>query len=191
MKKLLLMLLLSGVINAQYKDKYLSFSAGIDVRNAIVGSEPTNNNPALNYDLQFSMVGYNADVCIGFESFPQIDFRRYYFGIGYHFPLYGNAFKKQVKTTFIPSLQPSLIDRYNNWGGGLGIDTQSACFFSLGANLAFRWNINDKFALEYSYNALLRPDVSTMYEKNENRANINGVPIVSSNFIKVVYIFNR
>ena len=60
MKKLITILLLTTSIYAQ--DNYMSFSAGIDVRNALFGSEPTNNKPALDYQLQFAMVDRNMDI---------------------------------------------------------------------------------------------------------------------------------
>lgn len=192
MKKLITLLLLTTSIYAQ--DNYISFSAGIDVRNALFGSEPTNNKPALDYQLQFAMVDRNMEVNIGFEAFPRLDFRKYSIGAGYHFQLYAYAFKRAVKTTFIPSLEPSLIDRYDYWGGGIGTKQKSS-HLSLGVNLAFRWDLNDDMAFEYCFNMLPRTDLKAMYGRDlditRDRASISGVPIIGSNYIKFVYKINK
>lgn len=190
MKKLIIILLLTTSIYAQ--DNYISFSAGIDVRNAIFGSEPTKDKPSLDYQLQFAMVDRNMEVNVGYEAFPRLDFRKYSIGVGYHFQLYGYAFKRAVKTTFIPSLEPSLIDRYDYWGGGIGTKQKSS-HLSLGVNLAFRWDFNDDIAVEYCFNMLPRTDLKAMYKDTAtvDRASISGVPIIGSNYIKFVYKINK
>jgi hypothetical protein len=170
------------------KDNYISFSGGLDLRNVIIGSDPTNNKSAIDYNLQFSMVDRNVEVSVGYESFTKIQFDKYFIGIGYHFPLYLYAFQRSIKTTFIPSIEPSLINRWGTWGGGLSFNEPSS-HLSIGGNLAFRWDINDKFAFEYSLNALPRTDLNAKYGdlSAKNRLSIDGVGIVSSSFVKFIW----
>ncbi|MDI1306524.1 MAG: hypothetical protein PSX42_16990 [bacterium] len=170
------------------KDNYICFSGGLDLKSAIVGSNLTNNKFALDYNLQFSMVDRNVEVYVGYESFTKIQFDKYFIGIGYHFPLYLFAFQKSIKTTFIPSIEPTLINRWGTWGGGLSFNEPSS-HLSIGGNLAFRWDINDKFALEYSLNALPRTDLKAKYGSlsAKNKLSIDGVGIVSSSFVKFIW----
>ena len=197
MRKLFLLLVLFvsiGYSQSKEKDGYIAFSGAFDVRNAIIGSTPTQNKPELDVLFQFAMVGNNLEVNVGYERFNAIDFEKYTIGVGYHFPLYGYVFGQPIKTTFIPSIEPTLIGRWGTWGGGLG-DTQVSSHLSLGGNLAFRWDITDNFAFEYLFNALPRTDLSTMYGENmditRDRASIAGVPIIGSNYFKFIWVINR
>lgn len=189
MRKLLLALLFTSSIYAQ-KDNYMSFSTGLDIRNAIVGSNPTNNKPALDYQFQFAMVDRNFEVNVGYECFPRLNFDKYSIGIGYHLPLYGNIFGKEIKTTMIPSLEPSLIGRWGTWGGGIS-HSQVSSHLALGVNLAFRWDLSDVWAVEYCFNSLTRTDLAAMYGNSRGKVSVEGVPIVGSNYFKIVYKINR
>jgi hypothetical protein len=175
MKKLIILLLLSTSIYAQ--DSYLSLATGIDIRNVIIGSKPTNNTPSIDYQFQFAMVDRRFEVNVGYECFPRINFDKYSIGVGYHIPLYGYILGKQVKTTVIPSIEPSLIGRWGKWGGGISYN-QVSSHLSLGANLAFRWNLSDNIAVEYCFNVLPRTDLNAMYNKKV---------ILGSNYFKLVY----
>lgn len=191
MKKIILALLLTNSILAQ-KDNYISFATGIDVRNVIVGSKPTNNKSAIDYQFQFSMVDRNVEVNIGYESFNRINFDKYSIGIGYHIPLYANLFNTTIKTTFVPSIEPSLIGRWGKWGGGLTYN-QVSSHLSLGINFGFKWNLSDSFGVEYCFNTLPRTDLSTMYGEmaTKNKCSISGIPLVGSNYFKLIYKINR
>ncbi|MET0945525.1 MAG: hypothetical protein ABWY22_08950 [Flavobacterium sp.] len=173
----------------QQKDTYISFTSGIDIRNAFIGSAPTNNEPSLNYQFQFGMVSHNIEVNMGYEAFPKLDFDKYTIGLGYHFHLYGTALDKTIHTVFIPSIESALIGRHGTWGGGLTYNQRSS-HFSLGLNLALRWHISESIAFEYAFNALPRTDLKAMYGEvsTKDRASIRGVGIVGSNFIKFTYI---
>jgi hypothetical protein len=191
--KSILTLLLSLTIflghSQQQKDTYVSFTSGFDLKNEIVGSPPTNNEPSLNYQFQFAMVGNNVEVNIGYEVFPRLDFDKYTIGVGYHFHLYGNPLKLPIHTVLIPSIEPSLIGRHGTWGGGLSYN-QVSSHLSLGLNLTFRWHLNDTTAFEYSFNALPRTDLSAMYGDVSTRAHtsVAGVRIVGNNFLKLTYM---
>lgn len=191
MSKIVLILVLILVTcnsNSQTeKDNYISFSGGLDVRNAIIGTDPTNNKSAIDYFLQFSIVHRNIETSVGYENFTKIRFDRYFIGIGYHFPLYLSAWQKNIKTTFIPSIEPSLVNRWGTWQEGLNFKEPSS-YFSVGGNLAFRWDINDEFAFEYSFNALPRTDLKTKYGDLSLKNNLSdGDGIVGSSFVKFIW----
>ena len=96
MKKTILILMLSFTCFAQ-KEGYVYFSGAVDIKNAIVGSNPTKNKPELDLIYQFGMVGNNIEVNIGYENFKVINFDKYSIAVGYHFPLYANFLNKRLK----------------------------------------------------------------------------------------------
>lgn len=171
------------------KDTYIAFTSGFDIRNQVIGSTPTNNKPSSNYQFQFAMVGNNMEVNIGYETFPRLDFDKYTIGIGYHFHLYGNALNLPIHTVFIPSIEPTLIGRHGTWGGALSYN-QVSSHLSLGLNLTFRWHLNESTAFEYSFNALPRTDLSSMYgyTSTKDHPSIAGIGVVGNNFLKFTYI---
>lgn len=170
--------LICGIANAQNKDQegYIYFSGAIDIRNAVIGSEPTNNKPALDVLYQFGMVGQNIEVNIGYERFNAISFDKFTFGVGYHFPLYGRIGNSVIKTVFIPSIEPTLIGR---WGDEWQC---SSSHLSIGGNLALRWHLSDKTALELLSNFLPRTDLSSRYPEIHSN-----VPVVPSYYLKFIY----
>lgn len=179
--KTTLLLLITTIALAQPKEceHYLSFSMAIDICNATVGSAPTNNKPKLDLLYQFSMVGDNIEVNIGYENFNAIQFDKYTIGVGYLFPIYAHAFGKKIKTVLIPSIEPTLIDRWGaNW------ETTSS-HLSIGGNIALRWHLSETIAIEWLMNALPRTDLSTRYPTLNPTA-----PIKISNYLKIVYKIN-
>lgn len=176
MKKLFLLLLfsvLSFTSNAQsdgQKDAYISIGGSADIKNGLVGSAPTNNKPEFNGNFKFSMVSNNIDVGIGYETFPRLDFGRFYVAVGYHI--------KTRYVTFIPCIEGSDILRYDDWGGGLTYQQKSS-FLTISANLDVQRKINDWLSVAYSLGVLPRVDLKMMYGDNKT---------VFSNGIKVVII---
>jgi hypothetical protein len=165
MKKITMIALLMTIMSyAQKKDvdDYLAVTAGVNPQNILFGSDPTNNNSALNYHIQFNIVGNNKEVYIGLEEFPTLDYSRYFVGLGYHFHLYNYTFSKEIKTTFIPSLQLSNILRHGDWGGGL-TGNQFSSHASIALNLSLKYQINDLIAVQTSYNGLPRTDDAAKY----------------------------
>lgn len=145
------------------------FSTGIDVKNALIGSKPTNNNSALDVTIQFGMIEGNTEVVIGYEKFETIYFDKFWFGVGHHFNVNENI-------KIIPSLEPSLIGR---WG-----DTwqTTSSHLSIGGSLALRYKINYHLSIELQCNALPRTDLSARYPTiNPNP------PIIFSNYLKILY----
>jgi hypothetical protein len=180
---LLLSLFMVFNVYSQTRDKehYIGFSAAVDVRNGIVGSDPTDNKPALDMLYQALIVTpCNIEINIGYESFKDIHFEKYTMGVGYHFPLYGQILGREIKTTFIPSIEPTLIGRY-----GQEWQTTSS-HLSVGGNLALRWNISDKVAVEWLCNFLPRTDLMARYPELHTK-----VPIVTSNYFKLIYKIQR
>ena len=62
MKTMILLLVTALTFAQNDKENYLSFSGALDARNLISGSNPTNNESALNYLLQFAMVSRNFEI---------------------------------------------------------------------------------------------------------------------------------
>lgn len=177
MKKILFLLLATTAL-AQPKEyeHYIAFSAAVDIRNATSGSSLTNDKPALDLLYQFAMVGQNFEVNIGYESFNAICFEKYTVGVGYHFTLYGYVFDKEIKTILIPSIEPTIIGR---WGGEWQCKSSH---LSVGGNIALRWHLSDKTAVELLCNALPRTDLSSRYPEVNSTA-----PIIISNYVKIIY----
>lgn len=175
------LLLLSVIAFAQPRkpqEHYYYFSAAIDVRNATVGSAPTNNKPQLDALYQLGIVSQNIEVNIGYENFNAISFSKYSVGVGYHFPLYSYPFGHEIKTVLVPSIEPTIINRWGNeW-------ECNSSHLSIGANIGFRWHITDYFAGELLYNALPRIDLKARYPKLHQ-----DIPIVNSIYAKIIYKF--
>lgn len=194
MKKLVTIVVVIFFSKASAQDNYVAFSAGFDLRNAFLGSAPSNYESAIDCLVQFSMVSKDVEVNIGYEAFPRLDFYKYTIGLGYHTHFYGYVFKRVIHTVFIPSVEPTLINRHGDWGGSLNRKQESS-HLSLGLSLGLRWNLSDDVAVEYAYYVLPRTDSKAMYGSDlditTGNASISGVPIISSNLIKVVYKINR
>src|SRR5690242_9798029 len=108
-RKIILPMLFLGSAMFAQKQSYLSVSGGVDCRNAVLGSPPTGNKPALDFITQFDIVGANVHLNFGYEQFKAIDYSRIYAGLGYEWPLYGYVFGNEIKTAFIPSIDCSMI----------------------------------------------------------------------------------
>ncbi|CAM2883470.1 hypothetical protein SAMN05444143_102253 [Flavobacterium succinicans] len=187
--KTLILLLVSVFTFAQSdKENFIAFSGAVDARNLFLGSEPTNYKSGINYLLQFAMVSRNYEVNVGYESFSITQFSKFTIGFGYHIPLRFNIGSLLIKSTIIPSMEPTLINRWGNWGGGISYDQKSS-HISVGGNLAYRINISDSIAIEYLFNVLPRVDLNAMYGDGswDNRRSLNGIPLVGSNYFKLIY----
>ena len=158
------------------QDNYLSFSTGVT------------KDPG-HMLFQFSMVSRNVDVNLNYELDPGLDYSRYAFGLGYHFPLYASFSGNEIVTMLIPSIEPTLINRTGSWGGVLE-DDQSSSHLSLGLNLSLNWKLTAKISTEYTFNMLPRTDLKAKFG-DASGANIQGVPIVGSSFVKIIYRISR
>ncbi|WP_269684899.1 hypothetical protein [Flavobacterium lacustre] len=188
MKKLILILVTSLTFAQKGTEHYIYFSGAVDVLNLAVGSKPTEYKSGLDYFLQFGMVARNFEINIGYERFGMVQFSKNTIGLGYHFPLYSHIGNKDIKVVFIPSIEPTIINRWGTWGDGLSYD-QASSHLSVAGNLSLRAHLSDSFAVEYLFNALPRVDIYGKYDNNNwsGRTSINDVPIVGSNYLKLIY----
>ncbi|MGL2986722.1 hypothetical protein ACSVH5_03920 [Flavobacterium sp. RSSA_27] len=189
MKKFLFILLITSISYAQRtNERFFSFSLAFDVENLIVGSKPTNFESAFNYFIQASRVSRNFEINLGYERFNRINFSKNTIGFGYHIPFSFDIGNKEINSRIILSTQPTLINRWSTWGGGLSENYRKS-YFSVGVSFAYRLDISKSFALEYMFNALPREDIYHVYGNSgwKGRASINGIPVVGSNFFKMVY----
>lgn len=178
---ILLMLLFSTTFSFSQteKENYLSVSLGFDVRNATAGSEATKFKASGDFLGKFSMVGNNIEVNIGYEHFEKIYFSKYTIGLGYHFPLYGRIGNTTIKTVLIPSIEPTIINR---WGEEW--ESRSS-HLSIGANLGVKWDLNDRLSTEVLFNYLPRVDLHARYPEKHNN-----IPVVNSIYLMIIYRFH-
>jgi len=106
MKKLIILLLLCISCNAQ--PKYAFVTVGVDVKNALVGSAPTNNKSALDGQIKVGATYNNFEMIMQYESFNKIDFQQFGFATNYVvYPLY------RVDLAFGLEIRYDLFDRWN------------------------------------------------------------------------------
>ena len=142
----------------------LSFSQafikiGSDVKNGIVGSQPTNDKPAFNgmYKIGF-ISSENIRLNITFENFNKIKFTRWGLEAGYVFEL--NKFN--IHTT----LEISTIERKlttSHYYNGIIVLTG-------GANLEMEYNMTDHFSVSLVNQVLYRNDFK-IYNTKEKFVN--------------------
>lgn len=163
MKKLLLLLFPLFV-----SGQNVSFSAGIDVRNAVIGSKPTHNKPEVDYLLGFNMISDNRfDVGIFYENFNRIKFTRYGFTVGYQLPI-------TEKLIVTPSFEFSIINRNEVERDFYG----SAGFMSYGLNCKLQFEVLDNFCVGLKGNYIKRNDLSYLY---------GGTNLLFSGYFEVTY----
>lgn len=154
MKKLILLLLLTTLGHAQ--QGYLSL--GVDIRNGILGSKPTDNKPELNLNFRAVAVGNKGtEGGIGFELFERLDYNRMYI-------LFGQQIELTRDLKIVPQLEPSIINRKGGWGGGLGYQDNASSHLSLALSLPIRYKLSDKLSLELYTNFLPRTDLGAKYD---------------------------
>lgn len=188
MKRLFILpalLALSLSANAQ-KQSYLAFGLGADIKNGLIGSAPTGNKPAFDGIAQLNVVGANVHIDLGYESFQKIKFGRMFGSIGYELPLYAYPFGEEIKTTFIPAVEFSMITRnvtekYTYNGVNMSEDRKYG-FLAIGLNIALQWQLTDDFAVQLASNVLPRPDLKYIYGTDRT---------VISNYFKILYTFNK
>lgn len=192
MRKIIILLVVFIGINAYAQRRYVSFSAGFDVKNTFVGSEPTNNQPSADLIFGAKAVGVKGfEVGIGYEFFPRINFSKYTMSAGYNFPLYAYIGRNEIKTNVFVNGEPTIINRWGTWGGGIS-DNQPASFLTLGANVGARWFFNEHLGLGITYNMLLRSDSHYMYGDVSNaKVKIDGTPVIGSTYVTFIYKIDR
>jgi len=143
MKKSILILLCSISMSAQ---PYIQGT--FDVRNLATGSEPTNGNSALNYQLKAGLISYNtkAKIRVGvlYERFEYIDFMRYGLEIGFSQPI-----TKRIVCE--PTIILSQIER----------KTLLKSSVSIGVGLDTIYYLTDNIGIVLTTEYITRPDNST------------------------------
>lgn len=155
------------------KDNYFSFAAGADIKNAIVGSKPTGDKPALDWTIEGHAVTENFDFGLGYEKFDVINYDRKWFGLGYHIPVCYIA-GTDIKFSIQPSLEMSWIGR--EWNNGL----EERTFFTPSLNVNWNWDLTDHWGIQLATNWLPRPDIRVIYNQSHNK-------YVLSEGVKIVY----
>lgn len=158
MKKLFFAFMITGLSFAQ---TYVSLSA--DVRNAIIGSTPTNNKPEMDFILRAGVIS-NKGLKVGilFEKFDAIGFNKYGFEIGQRI---GNE-----KLQLIPAVELGWIERckMNSW--------------TVGANTEILYFLNNNLGITATCNLSWRTDLNEMYGGNNWKF---------SNYIGLIYKFKK
>ena len=192
MKKTLQLIALSLSLSTYaQKETYASFALKTDVRNAVLGSKPTNNNPALDITASVNMVSNNFEISFGDEYFQRIGFNSTFVNFGYHFPRYISLGAKEIDITVIPYAGFSLITRFGKEDKEIITPEQDfyvygkSAHISAQAGLSFRVKLSDKFLLDWTCEAMARPDLSYLYPTDPNKA------VVVSNYVGVHYIFSN
>lgn len=185
MKKLFTLAIMMISLSSFSQDKaHLYVSAGLDIRNALVGSKATNQENEADMAFKFGMVSnYGVEAVIGYELFPAIDYDRMYFGAGYQFDIAPDF-------VLVPTIEPSIIHRHGDWGGGIGYEAPKSSHLSVGLSTAVRFNISDSFAVEVSPNILLRTDIDFKYgSASWSGFTVAGIPTVVSYYFNLMYKF--
>jgi hypothetical protein len=155
MKTLILALLLSVSTYAQHQ-----FSVGIDVKNAIVGSEPTNNESAADWTLQYKIREKHLEIGLSVETFKKINYFDYTVFAGYY--------------------TGETVVFYSNVGFGQIVRKSNIGTFNYEANLGIDYYFLDNFGASYELNFNRRMDLKYLYGVDK--------PILS-NTIKLIYKF--
>jgi len=182
MKKLILFLLFTTVVNAQTRrtEPAVYFSMATDIRNATIGSEPTNNKAELDLLFHVSLVGIKGtEIGIYYEMFPSIDYYAMGCTVGQQFELYAYVRGLEFKTIFVPSITFNGIGRYDDWGGSI-TNVDEALFLTIGLNTEFRWNITEHFEVGFLTTFSSAPDLNEAYHEE-------GKHYRFSNYAKLIY----
>lgn len=146
-KNIVILLLFSTIALAQNSEHtgagtYISLSA--DIRNGILGSEPTDNKPEPDFVLRAGAISnMNLQIGIGLERFSRIEFNKYFFEIGQRI--------NSGKFNFTPTIEAGWIERYkmNSW--------------TVGANFYAIYFINDHVGIMITNNLSWRTDLNELY----------------------------
>jgi hypothetical protein len=182
--------LLSAVSYGQKNDKvsYCSFSLKTDVKNAVMGSKPTNNNPALDLMGTIHMVGGNFELNVGDENFNQIGYNRFFVNFGYHSERYIPLGDKEFDFTIIPAIGFAQIVRYGKQDHEIKTPTNDYFIYghsshiAVQGSLSFRTKIAERILLDFTTEASTRPDLAYLYPTDPNKS------FVISNFLGLHYI---
>ena len=142
--------------------KYAFVSTGFDVRNAIVGSKPTDNKSALDVNVKVGALYNHLEIAMFYENFHRITFQAYGINVNY-------VGKVAKNTDVVVGIEAGSIIRQSN-----------SNFLMCGGNAEVRYQlgVDSKFSIGLQYNARLRTDI--WYKDTP-------MPIVHSGLLNVYY----
>ena len=144
------------------KPNYIFVGLGIDVRNALIGSKPTNDKSELDLNFKIGAIHNKIELLMFYENFNRITFQAYGVNVNYVQPILS-------KTDIVIGLEAGSIIRASN-----------SNFLTGGGNIELRHQLKD-FTVAFQGNARIRPDI---WYKNTS------LPIKYSGFIVIYYKFN-
>lgn len=165
MKKLftIAVLLIWGISNAQNynqswskRDKlnYKFITFGFDGRNALIGSDPTDDKSELNYHIKAGAVSKNVEIGIFYEQFNRIKFQAYGVQAGYIFMVAKN-------TDLYAGAEYGSIIRYNDDN-----------FLMYGFNGEIRQHVGNRFILGLQASYRYRSDIDQKNGENDFRGSL-------------------
>jgi hypothetical protein len=174
MKTIIITLALLFSITTYSQNLKVITSIGIDVRNATLGSEPTNYKSALDIPIYLGLVGERGwGFSLGYESFKKIKYSSFNMKFSKEFKILND------KISMIPSVELVLIKRILDVpcpklvGVVDGIEivdksqtiyyTDAYFFPTVGANLEINYNLNDNNSIGLRFNELKRNDLNYIY----------------------------
>ena len=144
--------------NVMFSQNRITATIGGDIKNCLVGSAPTDNKPKA--DLLFKLTIQNdrmMEIGIGTEVFPSIDYNKVFVTVGRRIDLLNNL-------SITGSIEPSVIDRTNDWGGGLS-KSDPKMFFTAGASATLRYKPIDDIFFELQGNLTHRMDLKSQFNE--------------------------
>jgi len=180
---LALMLSLGGYA----QQSFCSISGNIDARNALIGSKPTGNNPALDFTLKVHAVSKGFEMSGGYERFQQIGFSREMANFGYNSERFIPIGNKDFDFTAIPYIGGSLIHRFGKDDRTVGdkFIYGNSSHLALQIGMSFRYAISDKWLLDLTYEIMTRPDLNYLYPTDNNPG------VVGSGTVGIHYVLSK
>lgn len=158
MKKLLLVCLLAFGMNVQAQGKALAIGS-FDLRNAVIGSQPTNDKPSADILAKLAMISNSGfEIDVQHESFPKIGFNKQAVGFGWNIPL-------TEKLSVSPMIEPTLINRKWKPEDNAGFDKTH--HLNIGFSAPVRYDLTDKIGVEVHFNILKRGDLQWRYDDDK------------------------
>ena len=137
----------------------INVAIGGDIANCLQGSKPTLHKPKADVLLKVYVTKNNTVAGIGLERFAFLDYTKIFIEVGQELIL-------QENVTLSWTLEPTLINRQNNWGNGISID-ENKTFATIGGSLMLKRTIYRKLSFAVQSNLLYRKDLVSKYNENQ------------------------
>jgi len=147
MKKQILTILLILLTVIGYSQ--ISTTIGFDIKNMVVGSEQTNNNPSLDLIIGFKARENNLEIGLNYERFQKINYQDYSVTVGF----YHESTNK--KNLFYSNLEFGQIIREENIG-----------HFYHGVNIGYTYSINQHLGIVLETNIANRTDLGNYWRQS-------------------------